>query len=78
MFLLISVRPLVAALHRKAASITPRPAASPTAPRSLQAQPVGSTDLASQFKEMAALRDSGALTADEFEAAKKKLLRADD
>jgi Short C-terminal domain len=38
------------------------------------AAPAGGTDLVSRLKELAALKDSGALSQEEFDAAKSKLL----
>lgn len=48
----------------------PAPAAGP-AP---SAAPAGGTDLVSRLKELSALKDSGALSQEEFDAAKAKLL----
>lgn len=48
----------------------PAPAAAP-AP---SAAPAGGTDLVSRLKELSALKDSGALSQEEFDAAKAKLL----
>jgi hypothetical protein len=65
-------KPLVSRLHQTAATMPPaaRPASIviPDQPRAPQ------IDLVSQVKEMNALRESGALTEAEFEAAKAKLL----
>jgi hypothetical protein len=50
------------------------PAPAPAAPPAAPAAPAGGTDLVSRLKELAALKDSGALTQEEFDAAKSKLL----
>ncbi len=63
-------RPLIDALTRQANEI---PARAPiTVPD--QAQPHTVIDLAAQVREITALHESGALTTDEFQAAKTKLL----
>jgi hypothetical protein len=65
-------RPLIDALQRRAAGMPPRRAqASAAVPA--QAQPAV-IDLAAQVKEITLLHDSGALTDDEYQAAKTKLL----
>jgi len=46
---------------------SPTPAAAPAAP-------AASSDLVAKLKELTEMKDSGALSADEFEAAKRKLL----
>jgi membrane protease subunit (stomatin/prohibitin family) len=56
----------LAALEQQSAPAAPAPAAA--AP--------GSGDLVGKLKELKELQDSGALTADEFEAAKQKLLQS--
>jgi len=50
------------------APAAPAPAAAPAA------APAGGTDLVSRLKELSALKESGALTQEEFDAAKAKLL----
>jgi membrane protease subunit (stomatin/prohibitin family) len=57
----------LAALEQQSAPAAPAPAAA-AAP--------GSDDLVGKLKELKELQDSGALTADEFEAAKQKLLQS--
>ena len=66
-------RPLIDALHRRAAEVPPRPTPAPVAVPS-QAQPNVVIDLAAQVKEITSLHESGALTNEEFQAAKTKLL----
>jgi len=55
----------LAALEQQAAAAAPAPA--PTAP--------ASGDVVGKLKELKELQDSGALTAEEFEVAKQKLLQ---
>jgi Short C-terminal domain len=50
------------------------PAQAPAAAPAPSAAPAGGTDLVSRLKELAALKDSGALSQEEFDAAKSKLL----
>lgn len=49
----------------------PPPAPAPAAPTTA---PAGEADLVGQLTQLKALQDSGALSAEEFEAAKRKLL----
>jgi outer membrane murein-binding lipoprotein Lpp len=51
----------------------PPPAAPAPAPVQAAASPAG-TALVAQLNQLSSLKESGALSADEFEAAKKKLL----
>ena len=43
-------------------------------PHDSQAQPIEQVDVADQIRKLAALRDEGLISADEFEAKKKQLL----
>src|SRR3954454_16141013 len=54
----------IAALEQQSAAPAPAPAAAPS----------GSGDVVGKLKELKELQDSGALTAEEFELAKQKLL----
>jgi hypothetical protein len=67
-------RRLVARLNRDAAEVPSRTRAGLETGATAPAHQVGSGDFASQVKELSALHDSGSLTADEFQAAKAKLL----
>lgn len=67
------VKPLVAALHQRANGLPSR-AAQASASVPSQKQPDRVIDLAQQVKEITELHDSGALTNEEFQAAKTKLL----
>lgn len=64
LFRKFGVRPLAAKVQRRAAEMPPAPVVTPEAAR----------DLAAQVKEITALHQSGALTAEEFTAAKARLL----
>jgi hypothetical protein len=64
------VAPLYASLNEKAASL-PRP---PTDSPSASAATAGSTGIAAELERLTALRESGALSDDEFSAAKASLL----
>ncbi len=46
------------------------------APPQAAAPPAGQTDLVSKLKELQTLQQQGVLSADEFDAAKKKLLES--
>jgi Short C-terminal domain len=58
----------LAALEQQSAAAAPAPAAPVAAS--------GSGDLVGKLKELKELQDSGALTAEEFEVAKQKLLQS--
>ena len=64
-------KPLIASLHQRAAGL---PARAAPAQVPAQAKPDRVIDLASQVKEITALHDSGALSDDEFQTAKTKIL----
>ena len=57
--------------EERLASLEQQPAAAPPPPAAAS----GSGDVVGKLKELKELQDSGALTADEFEAAKQKLLQ---
>jgi hypothetical protein len=63
------VKPLVASLSKQAAQMPP---VQPTAASTRSSAAVG--DLASQMREIAEMHQSGALSVEEFHAAKAKLL----
>ena len=66
-----AVRPLIAVMEREAAEMPSRAGANASQrTAAIQADP----DLAAQIKAITALHESGSLTADEFQAAKAKLL----
>jgi 3-oxoacyl-ACP reductase-like protein len=51
-----------------------QPAAAPPAPAAAAAAPAAGVDIPDQIAKLAALRDQGVLSADEFEAKKAELL----
>lgn len=60
------------AMQQQAAE--PAAAPSPAPPPAPAAQPAGETDRIAQLQQLASLHDSGALTDEEFAAAKAKVL----
>jgi hypothetical protein len=68
------VRPLVSALKQGAAGMPLGGSSAALRSAPAQSQPNDVIDLVTQVKEITALHESGALTADEFQAAKTKLL----
>ncbi|HTU84293.1 MAG TPA: SHOCT domain-containing protein [Solirubrobacteraceae bacterium] len=61
----------IQALEQQSAPAAPAPAAAPAAPA---AAPSAGGELVAQLNQLSSLKQSGALSAEEFEAAKQKLL----